>query len=93
MAYRSFIPGLNDLGFGKDEIPDFIEINQRLGALTGWEIYAVPGLIPARQFFKLMVFKRFGSTTWIRKMDQLEYLEEPDMFHDTFGHIPCSQIL
>jgi phenylalanine-4-hydroxylase len=55
---------------------------------TGWKIYAVPGLIPNGSFFKLMVYKRFGATTWIRKREQLDYLEEPDLFHDTFGHIP-----
>jgi phenylalanine-4-hydroxylase len=88
VAYGQFQKSLDNLGFVVDEIPDFIVLNNKLESLTGWKIYGVPGLIPARQFFKLMVLKRFGATTWIRKMDQLEYLEEPDMFHDIFGHVP-----
>jgi phenylalanine-4-hydroxylase len=88
VSYHRFAGGLTDLGFSEETIPDFKTVNKNLQVLTGWKIYAAPGLIPARQFFKLMVFKRFGSTTFIRKMDQLDYLEEPDMFHDLFGHIP-----
>jgi phenylalanine-4-hydroxylase len=88
VSYPHFIKGLHELGFNEFEIPDFAALNNRLEELSGWKIYAVPGLIEARQFFKLMVFKRFGATTWIRKMEELDYLEEPDMFHDVFGHIP-----
>lgn len=87
-AYRNFGKGLEQLGFTAESVPVFSGINQRLEALTGWKVYAVPGLIPNRSFFKLMAFKRFGATVWLRKMEQLDYLEEPDMFHDVFGHIP-----
>jgi phenylalanine-4-hydroxylase len=87
-AYRHFAEGLHQLGFTAESAPEFSRINQRLEALTGWKVYAVPGLIPNRSFFKLMAFRRFGATTWLRKMEQLDYLEEPDMFHDMFGHIP-----
>lgn len=87
-AYQYFARGLDQLGFNAGSIPEFSAINQRLEPLTGWKVYAVPGLIPNRSFFKLMAFRRFGATTWLRKMEQLDYLEEPDMFHDVFGHIP-----
>jgi phenylalanine-4-hydroxylase len=87
-VYPYFARGLHQLGFSAESVPEFSVINQRLELLTGWKVYAVPGLIPNRSFFKLMAFKRFGATTWLRKMEQLDYLEEPDMFHDVFGHIP-----
>ena len=87
-AYKNFETGLSQLNFTADRIPDLGETNRLLEALTGWKIYAVPGLIPNHTFFKLMVYKRFGATTWIRKMEELDYLEEPDMFHDVFGHVP-----
>jgi len=87
-AYKNFEQGLSLLNFTTDRIPGFSGTNRQLEALTGWKIYAVPGLIPNRTFFKLMVYKRFGATTWIRKMEELDYLEEPDMFHDVFGHVP-----
>lgn len=87
-SYQQFKKGLEDLGFSPTAIPNFSTINERLRRLTGWDVQAVPGLIPGKEFFTLMAAKHFVSTTWIRKMEQLDYLEEPDMFHDTFGHIP-----
>jgi phenylalanine-4-hydroxylase len=87
-AYAHFATGLKQLHFGPGQIPDFREINRHLEPLTGWQVDAVPGLIPGREFFQLMQSKHFVASTWIRKMEQLDYLEEPDMFHDTFGHIP-----
>lgn len=71
-----------------DEIPRFENLDRRLKAATGWEIEVVPGLIPVGEFFDLMARRRFCSSTWIRKPEQLDYLEEPDMFHDIFGHTP-----
>ena len=88
VAYRHFIKGIGQLGFNDHKIPDFADTNKTLMQLTGWQIYAVPGLIPNNRFFELMKTKQFGATTWIRKPEQLDYLEEPDMFHDVFGHIP-----
>jgi phenylalanine-4-hydroxylase len=88
VSYPYFIKGVHQLGFNENAIPDFNEINKRLEKISGWKIYAVPGLIEASDFFKLMLQKQFGATTWIRKMEELDYLEEPDMFHDVFGHIP-----
>jgi phenylalanine-4-hydroxylase len=69
-------------------IPDFDDLNRKLMAENGWSIVVVPGLIPVGQFFKLLSEKKFCSSTWLRSMDQLDYLEEPDMFHDIFGHVP-----
>jgi phenylalanine-4-hydroxylase len=69
-------------------IPRFPDLDRRLHAATGWEIEVVPGLIPVPEFFDLMAQRRFCSSTWIRKRHQLDYLEEPDMFHDIFGHVP-----
>ena len=71
-----------------DEIPDFEKINAWFHHQTGWKIEVVPGLIPVEDFFDLLAQKRFCSSTWLRTMEQLDYLEEPDMFHDIFGHIP-----
>lgn len=68
--------------------PNFEEINCWFQGSTGWEIHCVPGLIPVEDFFQLLKEKKFCSSTWLRSMDQLDYLEEPDMFHDIFGHVP-----
>jgi phenylalanine-4-hydroxylase len=87
-AYAHFARGLEQLGLTANGILSFTTLNERLYPLTGWKVYAVPGLIPNQTFFKFMVHKRFGATTWIRKREQLDYLEEPDMFHDVFGHVP-----
>ena len=70
------------------EIPDFRKLNSLLYLKTGWEIHIVPGLIEAVDFFDHLKNKRFCSSTWLRSEDELHYIEEPDMFHDIFGHIP-----
>lgn len=72
----------------KDTIPRFDELSHALMAGQGWSIEVVPGLIPVKDFFKFLMHKRFCSSTWMRKRNQLDYLEEPDMFHDIFGHVP-----
>jgi len=69
-------------------IPDFKKINSFFAIHTEWEIHVVPGLIPVDEFFELLSRKKFCSSTWLRNMEQIDYLEEPDMFHDIFGHIP-----
>ncbi len=76
-------PNLN-----KTYIPNFNKLDVGLSKFEGWIIEVVPGLIPVDDFFSLLANKKFCSSTWLRKMDQLDYLEEPDMFHDIFGHIP-----
>lgn len=87
-ACHSFGQGIRKLGFTAQSIPDFDSVNNRLYPLTGWKLYAVPGLIENQFFFEQMHEKKFGATTWIRKPEQIDYLEEPDMFHDVFGHVP-----
>ena len=87
LACDAFIEALPSLGI-KDRIPRFEEINERLKPATGWEIVAVPGLIPERPFFDLLAHRRFPVTDWIRKPDEFEYIVEPDVFHDLFGHVP-----
>ena len=88
VSYASFKKGLQLLDFDPHYIPSFDQINERLHKLTGWSIYPVPGLIDNKFFFEQMLERKFGSTQWLRTMAQLDYLEEPDMFHDVFGHIP-----
>ena len=86
-ACREFLDGLKSLGVGKT-IPDFAAINARLELLTGWRIVAVPGLIPDAAFYDHLAHRRFPVTVWIRTRAELDYLVEPDLFHDFFGHVP-----
>ena len=89
MASKTYLEGIKKVGFVADRIPNFeTETNPRLRALTGWEVEPVTGLIPKRDFFELLANQKFPASTWLRKPEQLDYLEEPDMFHDTFGHVP-----
>jgi phenylalanine-4-hydroxylase len=87
-AYTGFVEGLRALDFNRTVIPIFDHVNIHLRQLTGWEIYAVPGLIDNDYFFSQLYDRRFGATTWMRKPEQIDYLEEPDLFHDVFGHVP-----
>ncbi|MDP1841010.1 MAG: phenylalanine 4-monooxygenase [Reyranella sp.] len=86
-ACREFLEGLETLGIG-DTIPDFAAVNARLEALTGWQIVGVPGLIPDAAFYDHLAHRRFPVTVWIRKREEIDYLVEPDLFHDFFGHVP-----
>jgi phenylalanine-4-hydroxylase len=72
----------------KDRIPRFEEINERLHRATGWEIVGVPGLIPEVPFFTLLANRKFPVTDWIRTPQEFDYIVEPDIFHDLFGHVP-----
>lgn len=87
LACDAFIKALPSLGTS-DHIPRFDEINQRLKPATGWELVAVPGLIPERPFFELLAKRRFPVTDWIRQPEEFDYIVEPDVFHDLFGHVP-----
>ncbi|GAB3928206.1 phenylalanine 4-monooxygenase [Larkinella terrae] len=88
-ASQDYLDGIGKVGFVADHIPDFEnELNPRLLRLTNWRVSAVPGLISNRDFFELMQNRNFPATTWLRRREQLDYLQEPDMFHDTFGHVP-----
>lgn len=83
-----FLEGLDRLGIGGEGIPDFRVMNRRLKDATGWEVVAVPGLIPDLAFFRLLADRKFPAGFWIRKPEQIDYIEEPDIFHDVFGHVP-----
>src|SRR5262249_53382403 len=83
-----FIAGVKLLNASADRIPRFDETNEILSRTTGWQLVAVPGLIPVDQFFRHLAAKKFPVTEWIRKPEELDYLVEPDVFHDYFGHVP-----
>jgi phenylalanine-4-hydroxylase len=85
---QEYLDGLEALGIGADGVPDFARMNARLRKITGWEVVAVPGLIPSRPFFQMLANRQFPAGTFIRTREQLDYLEEPDIFHDVFGHVP-----
>ena len=87
LACDAFMEALPSLG-AKNHIPRLDEINARLRPVTGWELVAVPGLIPERPFFELLASRRFPVTDWIRKPQEFDYIVEPDVFHDLFGHVP-----
>lgn len=87
LACDAFIEALPSLG-ADDHIPRFEDINARLKPATRWELVAVPGLIPERPFFDLLAHRRFPVTDWIRKPEEFDYVVEPDVFHDLFGHVP-----
>ncbi|RWQ62812.1 phenylalanine 4-monooxygenase [Mesorhizobium sp.] len=88
LAHRSYLDGVATLGL-LDKIPDFGVVSEKLRELTGWEIVAVPGLIPAPAFFVHLAHRRFPVTNWLRTKQELDYIVEPDMFHDFFGHVPA----
>ncbi len=71
-----------------NKIPEFTELSESLTQANGWSIVVVPGIVPVDEFFCYLSKRQFCSSTWLRKMSQLDYLEEPDMFHDIFGHTP-----
>ncbi|MDQ0143559.1 phenylalanine 4-monooxygenase [Cupriavidus necator] len=83
-----FLQGLATLGMEKDRVPDFDQLNETLMRATGWQIVAVPGLVPDEVFFEHLANRRFPASWWMRKPEQLDYLQEPDCFHDVFGHVP-----
>jgi phenylalanine-4-hydroxylase len=83
-----FFTALEKVQFRPEKIPDFRELDLILRNTTGWSMEVVPNIIPQKDFFQLLAQKKFPATTWLRTMKQLDYLEEPDMFHDVFGHVP-----
>ena len=83
-----FLESLKTVGFCPDKIPNFEEVNNTLSKYTGWQIITVPNLAPADIFFNHLSEKQFTATCWLRTLDQVDYLEEPDMFHDVFAHTP-----
>ncbi|SEK71466.1 Phenylalanine 4-hydroxylase [Sphingomonas palmae] len=87
-ASEAWLRGLDVLRLDKPGIPDFDALSERLMKLTGWQVVAVPGLVPDDVFFDHMANRRFVAGNFIRRPDQLDYLQEPDVFHDVFGHVP-----
>ncbi len=87
-ASNAFLRGLDVLRLSKPGIPDFEELSERLMKLTGWQVVAVPGLVPDAVFYDHLANRRFVAGNFIRRADQLDYLQEPDVFHDVFGHVP-----
>lgn len=87
-ACKAFVEGMRQLPMRADEIPDFRRLSEVLMRHTGWQIVAVPGLVPDDVFFDHLANRRFPAGQFIRKPQELDYLEEPDVFHDVFGHVP-----
>lgn len=87
-ACQEFVDGIQALGVAEGGIPHFERLNEVLQKLTGWRIVAVPGLVPDDVFFTHLSLRRFPATNWIRGSEQMDYLQEPDIFHDVFGHVP-----
>jgi phenylalanine-4-hydroxylase len=87
-ASAAWLKGLDALQLSDGGIPDFERLSERLMRLTGWQVVAVPGLVPDAVFFDHMAHRRFVAGNFIRRPDQLDYIQEPDVFHDVFGHVP-----
>jgi phenylalanine-4-hydroxylase len=87
-AVPAYLDGVAALSVSADSIPDFRIVNDMLGRRTGWSVTPVTGLVPDDVFFTLLASRRFPATCFIRREDQLDYLQEPDVFHDLFGHVP-----
>ncbi len=87
-ASEAYLKAVGKVGFSADRIPSFADLNALLRSNTGFQLQAVPHIVDNEVFFPLLAGRTFTATTWLRRMDQLDYLEEPDMFHDVFGHVP-----
>ena len=87
-ASDAFLHAQDTMGMTPDAIPKFDELNAVLGEATGWRIVGVEGLLPELDFFTHLANRRFPVSWWIRRPDQIDYIEEPDLFHDLFGHVP-----
>ena len=83
-----FLQGIDRIGLACDRVPDLADVNGRLAATTGWAAVGVTGFIPAAQFFRCLARRRFPTTLAVRPREMLDYLPEPDIFHDVFGHVP-----
>ena len=87
-ACDAVVAGMRDLAIAADRIPDFRRLSELLLRRTGWQVVAVPGLVPADVFFRHLAQRRFPAGRFIRRPAQLDYIEEPDVFHDVVGHVP-----
>lgn len=87
-ACPEFLEGLEKIGFSQNHVPQHTEINARLKDFSGWEVEVVPALIPAKEFFTLLANKKFPAASFIRIPEELDYIQEPDIFHEFYGHVP-----
>ena len=87
-ACNEFLDAQDAMGMTADRIPKFSDLNVELEKATGWTLIGVEGLLPEQDFFDHLANRRFPVTWWIRRPDQINYIEEPDLFHDLFGHVP-----
>ena len=87
-AASAFMAGLQKLGLGRGGVPDFAHLSEELGVLTGWSVVPVPMLIPDHVFFWHLANRRFPAGNFIRTRENFDYIQEPDVFHDVFGHVP-----
>jgi phenylalanine-4-hydroxylase len=88
LASSEYLKCIKTVEFFAEKIPDFKEVNAILERETGWNLEVVEGIINEEDFFVLLSQKKFPATTWLRKLSELDYLPEPDMFHDVFAHVP-----
>ena len=88
LACNAFVLGMQQLPMAADQIPNFEKLSDALERQTGWRVVAVPGLLPDSVFFDHLAHRRFPAGRFIRQAKQLDYLQEPDIFHDVFGHVP-----
>jgi len=87
-ACREYREGYEIIELREDRLPNFAAITAQLKPRTGWSTTAVSGFLPAQAFFEMLAARMFPTTTWLRSRDSLEYIPEPDIFHDVFGHVP-----
>ena len=87
-ACPQWIAAMREMNFPIDRVPQLPELNQVLARHTGWKVVPVPALIPFTEFFKLLAGKQFPVATFIRSREEFDYLQEPDVFHEVFGHTP-----
>ena len=88
VASAAFIEGLHALGLDRGGVPEFDAFNSEFKRLTGWTVVAVPGVIPEESFFRMLSERRFPVANFLRQGPSFDYSEEPDMFHDVYGHLP-----
>lgn len=87
-ACETFLQAQDAMGMGAEAIPRFDDLSEQLRRVTGWELVGVEGLLPELDFFQHLAARRFPVTWWIRRPEQIDYIAEPDLFHDLFGHVP-----
>jgi phenylalanine-4-hydroxylase len=87
-VYSKFFDYLNMLNINENEIPNIYLLSKIIEEKTGWQLQIVPSIVPIKQFLCMLEQKIFPTTCWLRQKHEIDYIEEPDMFHDVFGHVP-----